>query len=152
MQISPISFINFQKKYDKDDVLRLITGYDYKNSGHISKMMKELTGVDYSSDEVKEIVSDRPYCELSLYNGVKEQCRRKVFANYPELLEADEAFEVHAINCPADSKALDIWFKAQLFQMRDKYDIEPFRFSPKRLQKDNDKFMDNVIKKLDTIL
>ncbi|MBQ8475838.1 hypothetical protein IJ531_02135 [bacterium] len=140
MRISPVSFVNFQKRYKKADVLRLVTGYDYKWSGNTPDIMKELTGVEYNSDEVKDMV-DTPTCDLALYHGVQAQCRRKIFAKYPELKEADEAFLENLKTCAGDRAALDTWFKAQLAIMPSSYEIKPFKFSPRRLQQDNDRFM-----------
>ncbi|MBR2068158.1 MAG: hypothetical protein IJ877_00205 [Candidatus Gastranaerophilales bacterium] len=141
MQISSVNIINFQKQYKAKDILRLVTGYDYKWQGDIDGMMKELSGVDYHSDEVRNMVSS-PSCKLSLYNGVQAQCRRKILSKYPELKEADEDFLFQLKSCAGDRKALDTWFEAQVYLMQKSYELKPFKLSAKTLQKDNDKFMD----------
>ncbi len=127
MQISKINQNiykqNFSAEYKTEDVLRLITGFPYKDKSS-KEIIKSLTGIDIYS---KEYHSSMPKESEYLFNviALESLCCDRVLEQKKELHEADSSYD-DEMPLKAGKKQTENWFKKQIKKIGKTINIEPF--------------------------
>lgn len=134
MHISPIinSSVSFTSKYKTEDVLRLLTGYSYRNKATDGMLVSSLTGVDIFSKEFSNsLPKDTQYLFVIL--SILRECHDQILEQHPELKEADDSFDskLHLTN---GKQAQNEWFKCQLKKLDAVIDIEPFKLDKAKIK------------------
>ena len=126
MNISPVSTKshNFTSLYKTEDVLRLITGYPYKNQSTSGELIKSLTGVDLSSDSFQSSLPKDAIYLFSIY-GIMDACSSEILKQHPELKTIYDSFDCQ-LHLKEGKKKQDSWFKEQLAKLDKFMDIKPF--------------------------
>ncbi|MGM9994776.1 MAG: hypothetical protein ACI37R_08635 [Candidatus Avigastranaerophilus sp.] len=126
MKITPIKTnpTAFSALYKTQDVLSLITGYEYKGKSTIPATIKSLTGVDLYSDEFHKKIDENPQY-LYAVMSIQDACTEEVLKQHPEFKSADDSFDCK-LHLKKGRKAQDDWFKVQMRTLPDKTDIKPF--------------------------
>ena len=133
MKILPINnkFVNFSASYKTEDVLRLITGYPYKNKSIDSELVKSLTGVDiYSKEFSSSLPKDANF--LFVYLSVITQCQENILKQHPEIKSVDDEFDCK-LHLEKGRKAQADWFKEQLKKFASNIEIKPFNLNRRKL-------------------
>ena len=136
MKILPVnrSLVSFSAVYKTEDVLRLITGYPYKNKSTDGELVKSLTGVDIYSKELSSLI---PSSEDFLYSymSIIGQCTDEIIKQHPILAKILDEFNPQ-LHLEEGKKSQDNWFKRHLSKLQPQMDIEPFSLDKDKLQKD----------------
>lgn len=136
MKILPVnrSLVSFSAVYKTEDVLRLITGYPYKNKSTDGELVKSLTGIDIYSKELSSLI---PSSEDFLYSylSIIGQCTDEIIKQHPILAKILDEFNPK-LHLDEGKKSQDNWFKRQLSKLQPSIDIEPFSLNKEELEKD----------------
>ncbi len=135
MKISSLDnkFVNFSGSYKTEDVLRLISGYPYKNKATDGELVESLTGVDiYSKEFSSSLPKDATY--LFVYLSIITQCQEQILKQHPELKQFDDEFDCK-LHLEKGRKAQDAWFKEQLKRYAPQLEIKPFKLNAARLKR-----------------
>ena len=122
---------NFGEKYKAEDVLRLATGYAYKGTGG-EKLIKEITGVDMYSKEVKEQIpkeAEFPYVMIAIENI----CEKKVLCQNEKLQEAHDKF-TEVFKTARDEQIKRSAFEELLKQFGRKIELKPFTITREEVE------------------
>lgn len=131
--------LSFSSAYKSEDILRLITGYPYKNKSTLPDTVKSLTGIDlYSKEFHKQIKDDSEY--LIAVSSIQQACADEILKQHPQLHTADDSFDC-MLHLNEGKKAQDLWFKEQLKKLPEVIEIEPFKLSLSLLREKYDYIM-----------
>ncbi|MBQ9246374.1 hypothetical protein IJ182_08930 [bacterium] len=117
---------NFNARYNTEDVLRLVTAYNYRGKSS-EKLVKSLTGIDLLSDEFKKTVPED--ANLAIYSyTVQDICAKKAVSQYPILEEIRDKSTKELLSARTREDE-DNWFIAKIQQIGKTINIKPFKIS-----------------------
>ncbi len=135
MKISCINnySVNFNAKYNTQDVIMLATKCPYKNRD-TDKIIKSLTGIDVYSKELREEITLKGGNSAFVGFAIEDICEQRVIEQVPQLEETKEEY-TKVMRYITDEKSRTAWIDEQAKRFGKTIDLKPFTITKEEIKR-----------------